>query len=67
MDERDMKEKIENHEKRIGSLEVSHARLDVQIQTLVSSMNALTGTIKTAMYGAIGLGIGFIIWFIQSK
>lgn len=63
----DDKARMDDHEKRISNLEVSHARLDVQIQTLVSSVNGLTNTMKTAMYGSLGLLAGFIVWYIQSK
>lgn len=55
----------ENNEKRITNLEINQAKLDVQIQTLVGSLNSMTGTLKTFMYGTIGVLAGFIIWYIQ--
>lgn len=65
-------EKLENHEERIRSLEIADSETKTEIKNLIKQMEKLVETMEKfistawkAVLGASGIGISFIIWYIQ--
>lgn len=65
MDLKDVIKVAEDHEVRLSSIEVNRGMVEVQIQNLIKSVDQLTDSIKLMLFGALGIGIGFIIWYVQ--
>lgn len=59
-------EKLDNHEKRIGKLEISDAKMAEKMENLIEKLDSLTSWIKAlVMLGGTSL-IGFFFWYIQN-
>lgn len=56
---------LADHNLRLCNMEVNRGMVEVQIQNLIKSVDQLTDSIKLMLFGALGVGIGFIIWYIQ--
>lgn len=56
---------ISNLVNRVGNIEIINARTDVQMQNLIKSLDSLTGSIKLMLFGALGVTIGFMVWYVQ--
>lgn len=67
MDLKDVIKAVTEHEIRLGNIEVMSARVENQIENLVKSLDNLTASIKLMLFGALGLTVGFVIWYIQTK
>ncbi len=58
--------RLDDHEKRIGKLEVAGAKLEQKIENLIEKLTDLTSWIKAlVMIGATSL-LGFFLWYIQN-
>lgn len=64
---------LNDHEERLRELEQSNlkilGRLDAlceKVAELVESIRGLGQTLKKGSYVAITIGIGFIVWYVQS-
>lgn len=58
--------RLDDHEKRIGNLEINEAKMGEKIENLIEKLDSLTSWIKAlVMLGATSL-IGFFFWYIQS-
>lgn len=62
----EVREQLKDHEKRIGALERSDAEMFVKIEALVEKLDQLVSMIKALIFSIITVGVGFIIWYIQS-
>lgn len=62
----DAEGQIKDHERRIRCLEKDSTEMLVRLDNLCKQIAELTSTIKRAIYGAGGIGVAFIIWYIQS-
>lgn len=58
--------KLENHEKRIGKLEISDAKMGEKIESLIEKLDSLTGWIKALVMLVATSFVGFFFWYIQS-
>lgn len=62
--------RLDNHGERLDKMENNQIRAEVMIQNLCEQIKALVGIIKTVFLGGGGtlivLGLGFIIWYIQT-
>jgi hypothetical protein len=58
-------EDISNINCKVANMEVNHARIDVQLQNLITTMDKLADSIKLVFFGALGITAGFVIWYIQ--
>lgn len=72
MEEQDIINMINNNKNdislldaKVDTIEISNARVDVQIQHLIDSVNKLANSVKMVFFGAMTGGIGFILWYIQ--
>ena len=70
----EMVDKLCDHEDRIKFLELSDAKTTTEIQNLIEQVARLVSTMERFMSYAwkglvavAGIGMGFIIWYIQSK
>jgi len=59
-------DRLDNHGKRIGLLEVSDAEIKADLKNLIKQVERLISTINKLTFALLGIGIGFIIWFIQN-
>lgn len=57
--------RLNNHGKRIDSLERYQSRVEVQIENLIAKINDLIGLMKWLLLGLLGSGGGFIVWQIK--
>lgn len=57
---------LDDHGKRIRTLEVSDAKMLQRIESLTKSIEELVSWLKVAVIGICGLGVGFILWYIQN-
>lgn len=63
---KELVDQLQNHEKRISSLEISDAKTGEKIQNLIEKIESLMTWIKALiMMGATSL-LGFFIWYIQN-
>jgi len=59
-------DRLDNHEKRIGKLEINDAKMGEKIENLIEKLDNLTNWIKAlVMLGGTSL-IGFFLWYIQN-
>ncbi len=59
-------DRLDNHERRIGNLEISEAKMGEKIENLIEKLDSLTSWIKAlVMLGATSL-MGFFLWYVQS-
>lgn len=58
--------RLNDHSERIRTLEKSDAQNGVIIQQLCKKMDSLINWIKALIIAMLGVGGGFIIWYIQS-
>lgn len=58
--------RLDEHEKRITILEISDATMSEKIDNLTDSIKELVSWLKVAVIGICGLGVGFILWYIQN-
>lgn len=63
---KDAEAQLNDHENRIRRLEKDSTEMLVRLDNLCKQIAELTSTIKRAIYGAGAIGIGFVIWYIQS-
>ena len=63
--EREVKEKLDNHEGRLQDLEKNEREIFVKIENLTKSVDELVSWLKAIVIGTCASGIGFIIWYIQ--
>jgi hypothetical protein len=66
-------EAIDDHEDRIKYLELADTETKTELRNLIKQMEKLVDTIEKFMgnawkvlLGVAGLGVGFIVWYIQS-
>ncbi len=64
MDE--IKETVKDHERRIVALEKTDAEFAIRLENLIEKIDSLTSWIKALVVSVITVGVGFIIWYIQS-
>lgn len=57
---------LEGHETRIHDLEISNATMGVKLEGLTDSVKDLVGWLKALVLSLLGIGVGLIIWYIQS-
>lgn len=57
---------LKNHSDRITRLEISDATILQKIENLTESIQELVGWLKIGILAICGLGIGFIVWYIQN-
>jgi hypothetical protein len=57
---------LEDHGQRIRSLEVSDATILQKMVNLTDAVKELTSWIKGGVFALCGLGITFIVWYIQN-
>lgn len=50
---------------KVDAIEISNARVDVQIQHLIDSVNKLAGSVRMVFFGALSLTVSFFVWYIQ--
>ena len=62
----EVKEQLRDHEKRIVTLEKADAEFAIKLENLLEKIDSLTGWIKALVVSIITIGVGFIIWYIQS-
>ena len=62
----EIKEQLKDHEKRIVALEKSDAEFVIRLDHLLEKIESLTSWIKGLVFSIITVGVGFIIWYIQS-
>ncbi len=62
----EVKETLRDHEKRIVILERTDAEFAIRLDNLLEKIESLTTWIKGLVFSIITIGIGFIIWYIQS-
>ena len=58
--------KLDDHEKRIGTLEISDAKTSEKIQNLIEKIDSLMTWIKALVMLGITSLIGFFFWYIQN-
>ena len=58
-------EDIINHNNRICNIEINNGMVNVQIQNLIKSVDQLIASIKLVFFGALGVGFGFMVWYLQ--
>ncbi|MCE5227889.1 MAG: hemolysin XhlA family protein [Porphyromonadaceae bacterium] len=65
-------EELDDHEDRIKYLELADTETKTELRNLIKQMEKLVDTIEKFMsnawrilMGVAGIGIGFIIWYIQ--
>ncbi len=70
---KDMEEQLKDHETRIRCLEKSNLEILGRLESLCEKVSELVEIIKSlgqsmkkAAYIAVTVGVGFIIWYIQS-
>ena len=70
----EMVELIDDHESRIKTLELADTETKAELKNLIKQVEKLVETMERFMSYAwkglvavAGIGIGFIIWYIQSK
>lgn len=63
---KDAEKQLKDHEERLRYLEKSNTQILVRLDNLCKQLAELATTIKRAVYGAMGVGIAFIIWYLQS-
>ena len=57
---------LKEHGKRLDKIEQDGAEFRVHIKNLCKKIDELTGWIKALVVSIFGVGLGFIIWYIQS-
>ena len=64
---------LDDHEDRIKYLELADTETKVELKNLIKQVEKLVCTIEKFMsniykgvLGAAGIGVGFIIWYIQT-
>lgn len=57
---------LREHGRRLDKIEQDSAAFREQIKNLCSKIDELTGWVKALVLSIVGIGIGFIIWYIQS-
>lgn len=50
---------------KVDAIEISNARVDVQIQHLIDSVNKLAGSVRMVFFGALSLTVSFFVWYVQ--
>lgn len=72
MDLKDVIKVVEGHAEdlsdianRVCSIEINRGMVEIQIQNLIKSVDQLIDILKLAFFGALGVGMGFIIWYVQ--
>jgi len=67
---RDLKEQVQDHERRIDTLEKDEIRNDERISTLCDRLDHLTSWIEKLVVAIAATlitgGASFVIWYIQS-
>ncbi|WP_432400898.1 hemolysin XhlA family protein [Wukongibacter sp. M2B1] len=58
--------RMDNHEKRIGKLEINDAKMGEKIENLIGKLDSLTSWIKALVMLVATSFIGFFFWYIQS-
>ena len=58
--------RLDNHEKRIGQLEISDAKMGEKIENLIEKLDSLTSWIKALVLLVSTSFIGFFFWYIQN-
>jgi hypothetical protein len=61
----DVKEKLEDHEERIRSLEINGSVLAEQLKNVCNELHSLVSWIKAFVLVFVTAGIGFFFWYIQ--
>jgi len=67
MEHTEVIEKIKDHDKRIGKLEINDATMGEKISALTDSVKDLVWWLRIFILAICGSGAGFVIWFIQNK
>ncbi len=62
----ELKNTINDHEKRIVMLEKTDAEFAIRMENLIEKIDSLTGWVKALVVSIVTTGVGFIIWYIQS-
>jgi hypothetical protein len=72
MDLKDVIKVVEGHAEdisdiasRVCSIEINRGMVEIQIQNLIKSVDQLIDILKLTFFGALGVGFGFIIWYVQ--
>lgn len=58
--------RLDNHEKRIGNLEINDAKMSGKIENLIEKLDNLTNWIKALVMVGITSLMGFFFWYIQN-
>ncbi|WP_432662468.1 hemolysin XhlA family protein [Wukongibacter baidiensis] len=58
--------RLDDHEKRIGKLEINDAKMGEKIENLIEKLDSLTSWIKALVMLVATSFIGFFFWYIQS-
>jgi len=62
----DISEIVRDHDRRIVELEKDSREFMVRLEHLVKQLEHLNSWLKALVVSIIGVGGGFIIWYIQS-
>lgn len=63
--DREQDKRLDNHGKRLDTLEQHKASVDVKIENLIQKIDDLIGYIKWFLLGLLGSGGSFIMWQIK--
>ena len=58
--------RLDNHEKRIGQLEINNANMGEKIENLIKKLDSLTSWIKALVMLVAASFTSFFFWYIQS-
>ncbi|MCT4566151.1 MAG: hemolysin XhlA family protein [Maledivibacter sp.] len=58
--------RLDDHEKRIGNLEINDAKMSEKIENLIEKLDSLTTWIKALVMLGITSLVGFFFWYVQS-
>ena len=50
---------------KVDAIEISNARVDVQIQNLIGSVEKLASSVRLVFFGALSLTASFFVWYVQ--
>lgn len=57
--------RLDDHEKRIGNLEINDAKMSEKIENLIEKLDNLTTWIKALVMLGITSLVGFFFWYVQ--
>ena len=63
---REIVNRLDNHEKRIGKLEINDAKMGEKIENLIKKLDSLTSWIKALVMVFAASFISFFFWYIQN-